>query len=252
VHEEILTNPAGRLAAILRSVASRPASESARTAWALALGTDEGDVLLLLSRCADVVGLVHATREAIERLPAAEEPAFHLKHFDAIEQAVGKLAAVGGGMHVQHFTPLIRPEVIGSLDWTARVLRRLGLDERALDTEKVPELVEQIRRIIDEVAADEGLPSDVRMLLVSRLREVESALLNIRITGYARVEETLDALSFVPVRSDLDQAGKERAWKKIGQVWGLVQSGLTVAAAIAAPAAKILAILHSGGADGGS
>lgn len=249
--DEILTNPAGRLAAILRNVASYHENEFARTAWANALGTGD-DELLLLSRCADVVGLVRATRQAIEKLPDHEDPEFHLEHFDAIEKAASQLTAVGGGMRVLQFKQLLGPEVIRSLDGSARALRRLGLDEPSLDTEKVPGLVEQIRRIIDEVAADEGLPPDVRMLLVKRLREVESALLNIRITGYARVEETLDALAFAPIRSDLDQDGKERALNRVAKIWDLVQSGLNKAAAIAPPVVKLLEILQSGGTHGGS
>jgi hypothetical protein len=245
VDDEHLDNPAGRLVAVLRALAKQPGGRPAREAWRDVLGSPSDDAGLV-SRIAEIMALAKRAEAAVQGLPGVERPAHLLLHFDRVHKALGLLLSISSAT-VQNFLQYLTPEVIYSLEMCSYALQRNRQGEPTIDVDKVSDLVEHVRSLIDKIADDQDLENDVCMLLVARLRDVESALLNIRITGYARVEKAMDALTFVPIRAVDDKKTKHRIVKVIVGLWDKLRTSLTLAAGIAGPAVKIYELTQNGG-----
>lgn len=212
---ELLDNPAGRLAAFLRSLPTR--GENKTIGEVLSLASDDGEPFAVAVRMLEIRKLMRTTKETIENLPTVEDPPLLLKHFGEVERAINgmtesALHSAGRLSPTDAFSPQfparrIRDEVLYSLDICSRVLHRRS-PEPAVDEAQLKELLVDVRALIDAVISAESLNSDAKTFLVQRLRDVETALLGSQISGFANLEDALDRLMGGLVRrSDVQDRG---------------------------------------------
>ena len=133
-----------------------------------------------------------------------------------------------------------------ALEYCADLLHRKA-PEVTIAEDKLPDLVNLVREAIDAIGADDGLPVTIRMDLISRLRDVETALVFFRTAGYGGVEEAMDKLAGTIFRSG--QAGRPSEtmtwWQKLWANIGLAVTGTkAVGAGIESTVKAIEAVQH--------
>ncbi|MFD6261684.1 hypothetical protein ACFWFK_11160 [Micromonospora chalcea] len=226
-------NSAARLGAILEQARQQPA-QAAIDVWMRIF--DVSNRVGVLQGAADLVRLVDQVEHEVRALPEDEDPEHLLAFLPEIRKIVDALLYVGG-VQMNHFTAQVTGEMIYSLASCARALRRNGRAEPVISEDSTNQLVDDVRAVIDDVVASD-LPSALKELLVDRLRDVEEALLSVRIGGYASVEKAMDALTFGAVRAT-KQGSEERAqvgsW--LGRLWGKIGEHAQGAEAIASATA---------------
>lgn len=132
-----------------------------------------------------------------------------LRHYDEIEVCAERLAkqATNSGASLQpsskaadlHASALPGNEALYGLEACSRALHRWKR-EPVIDQSQLDELIRQVRDLVESVARSDGLAEDAKVFLIKRLREVETALLGSRVTGFADLEAALDRLTGSLVR----------------------------------------------------
>lgn len=234
-------NCASRLAAILEQARQQP-NRPAIEVWMEIFGVPER--LDLLQKSADLAKLVEQVETEVRALPEDEDPDHLLAYLSQIRTCVDGLLYVGN-VPMDHFIKQISGEAIYSLESCSRALRRNRHVEPLISAESSRQLVEDVRAIIDDVISS-VLPDDLKELLVNRLRGVEAALLNVRISGYAGVEKAMDALTFGAMRAtppDSKERAKAGGW--LGRLWAKLSEHAQGAQAISATAAQSAEFIKS-------
>ncbi|SIR96003.1 hypothetical protein [Micromonospora avicenniae] len=237
-------NSASRLAAFLQQVRQqqRDTDKPAVEVWKQIFGvSDDADVL---KKAADLARLVDEVEAEVRALPEDEDPDHLLAYLPQIRQVLGTfLFARQVKMH--QVMSQVTGEMAYSIATCERALRRNGKVEPTISKDSARQLVEDVRAIIDDVVSSD-LPNKLKELLVDRLRGVEAALLNVRIGGYANVEEAMDALTFGAVRAtkpDSEERAKVGSW--LGRLWGKLGEHAQGAEAIASTAASTAEVVKA-------
>lgn len=231
-----LDNPAGRIEAVLER-AKKYTSErgSARDGWRQAF--DVGDASQLPARIAHFIMQVQLTKELVAALPDYEDPEHLSTYFGNLDQIIDALLSVGA-LNMSQFAPWITPELLFSLGACSRALRRHDGQEPTLDVGEVENILDTIRQVQEELTQS-ALPQHVKLLLIRRVREVEEAVLAIKIAGYPVVESTLDALlGSVAWRTDPAEQNKVATWVK--RIWSAIFTASHDTAQIAGYTQKVV------------
>lgn len=215
---EHLDNPAGRLAAILSTAMGTRAEEKAWSAWSSALNADEPGTAFI--RIGQLVRLIQETKDAIQGLPAEEDPAFYLKPFEYLDALATKLRMHIGHGDMKTFHEVIPEHVLVGVGAAARVLRRYGQTPVIEEADRA-ELLDQVRTIIDDVSNHPDLPKHAKLFMLKLLRDVEGALIAFRLGGFDDVAATVAALAGgVVYVENVDQRG----WwgRHVSRLWEAV------------------------------
>jgi hypothetical protein len=188
---EQLDNPAARVEAVLIRAQPHTGSEAnALDEWQAVFGADTPEDVAQFT--AEFITQLQLAREAIERLPESEDPEHLLKYFSVLDNLPRSMLMMAG-LPMSAFSRFMTDEIIYSLAGCSRALRRNGAREPTFDSDALIELLGMVAKIIDEVA-ESDVPTYLKLFITQRLQEVETALRLYRISGYARVEYSLDGL----------------------------------------------------------
>jgi hypothetical protein len=185
-----LDNPAGRLHRILSQVHDAPPNADIRSTFPKILGVEGASESEFLRAVVDFLDLIPAAEEEVRAVADTNhdlfltwvEPTREIPRW--FSNSAHNMATLQGILKHEHLT---------ALRFAADLLQTRR-PQPEIDEEKLPELVDLVRRAVDAVVADTALPPLVRQQLAAKLREVEWALLHIQTTGYTGVEEALDSL----------------------------------------------------------
>ncbi|WP_146227997.1 hypothetical protein [Micromonospora sp. S4605] len=235
-------NSASRLMAVLEQVRAMRPSRQGIDGWMEIFGaSDRIDVLRGAAELADLVDQFEAD---VRALPEDEDPEHLLAFLPKIRNMIGPLFHVSN-TNMQHFSQHLTEEVMYSVAGCSRALRRNGRVELSISPGSAKQLVDEVRAVIEGVI-ESDLPDALKDLMVDRLRDVERALLTVRIGGYASVEKAMDALTFGAVRAT--KAGTEEREKVGGwlsRLWGKLSEHAQGAEAIAATAASTAEVVKA-------
>lgn len=184
-------NPAARLYEVFSYLKAAPGNGSIQDALngALGLPADRSPVEFY-RQISVMMAWPDSAKAQIESLPNQSHDLL-LRWYDPITtsmQYVGKVHDAVSGM-----TAHVSDRALGHLEHAADTLSRSSPEPMIAD-DKLPDLINHVRTLIDKVTSNEDLPPNARHLLITRLRGVEQALLHFRITGYDGVEEAMDCL----------------------------------------------------------
>ncbi|MFI6073831.1 hypothetical protein ACIA5C_19885 [Actinoplanes sp. NPDC051343] len=224
MNEDDFNTTAGRLAFYVESALYADAQQPALQEWKRIFGIDEvGGVL----RCAsELTELAQQVALQVRALPDDEDPDHLLEEWPNIEVFLGCFGHVGNSQ-MELFQRTLSAATVYSLKTCARALRRQRQAEPVVPEEDAKSLVELVRAVIDEIAAS-GLPADLKRELINRLRDVEWAILNVRIGGYEGIAKALDSFTF---RSTLNSRGAgDEDKERMVSWWTRLWTGLTKAA----------------------
>jgi len=194
--------------------------------------------------------MMQKARDEIAALPEDEDPEFLLHQVGDVERLINGLTETAlaltarispSDVFSERFTlRRISPESIFGLEAASRALHRRR-PEPTIDPSQLSMLIEQLRKLIDDVSSSNNLTPEAKLFLIRRLREIETALLGSRITGFADLEDAVDRLTGALVRrDDIRDAG---IMKKIGSFFQkLVQAAQGTSAIAGATTATVQAI----------
>lgn len=217
-------NPAGRLHQVLSQIAHADGSQQTAMILRDVLGTDGQPDNDLFREIAAFVDLAGETYAAIHQLED-ESHGLLLRWMGRFNKLVPLL--LYSGNPVNQLQEHITPETLFGLEICADLLHR-RTPEATLTPEKVPELIDLARQMIDAIGADDSLPTPIRLHLIGRLQEVEYALIHIRTTGYAGLESALDKLTGTVVREHQSVSKSEKTvgwWQRLMVAVGLATEG---------------------------
>ncbi|MCZ7379140.1 hypothetical protein [Micromonospora sp. WMMC250] len=229
-------NSASRLVALLSEVQQRSGSERlAIDAWMQIFGVT--NLAGVLKSAADFASLVDQVEAEVRALPEDEDPEHLLAHLPQVHKVLDSFFS-SRRLKMDQVAAQVTGEMVYSIATCERALRRNGKVEPVISENSSGQLVEDVRAIIDEVVRSD-LPSDLKELLVDRLRGVEAALLKVRIGGYANVEKAMDALTLGAVRATKpDSEERAKVGSVLGRLWGKLGEHAQGAEAIASTAAN--------------
>lgn len=214
-------NPAGRLHASLVRLKAVPGNTDIRTAMAQVLDVAEGEPdHMLFPKIADFVDLIRLTEAEMSRFPDVNQE-LYLRWLGPAKEGVawsGRFADA-----VSHMQANFTEANMLSLEHCADFLHQRA-PEIVLEADAIDGLIDLVRDAIDAILADENLPAALRHHLVGRLRDVESALQSVRITGYAGVQQAMEAFTGAIVMSpDARNSEPTKSWW--AKLWAAVSLG---------------------------
>lgn len=202
--------------AALQRAREVPQNRSAAAGWAEVFGIRYSeDVGRLLTDGAALWGLAADTRRKIEAL-SDDDPGVVLEHFSEVEQTLANFQGTAG-VTMESFLAPLRPTGEQSLKLCSSLLRRRWR-EPVLNEEAVKDLLMQLRALLADIEEASDLDLRLRAWLIDRLREVEQALVDVRLRGYSGVEAATDRL----VGGLLRQPHRSEAVKKSRIATGFV------------------------------
>lgn len=202
-------NPAGRLLQVLTYLSG--SSDSPQNAMFVALGIEAQD--LSGTEHARLIGDLASTADQAEaqvisvavKLNLDPEPYLRwVPHTETIIRTISLNTGPSG-------SSLVSKELLMSLGVATDLLHR-HIPEPHILQEQLTDLLASVRELIDAVALDGTLPPMARHYLLSRLAEVEYALLHFRISGYAGVEEAMERLLGGMLNRPDTQTEQIRGW----------------------------------------
>ncbi len=221
-------NPATRLKTFMTAIRPHAGSGIAVvSACAEAFGlTWPDDYRLVMRRLADVADLAYEVRILGGDPEQDSMTMVMLADFGQVEQVMSQLP---GAANLQMTQMLKHMTDAGwrSLDLAEALLTQRRHFEPVLDASTVQRLLEQVRSLIDESGSAEDPDEASRVALVQRLRTVEEALLNIKVTGTAGVEVAAEGL----VGHVVNQPPEKRRNPVIRRVAEVASTALVAAAA---------------------
>lgn len=216
-------NPAGRLHRIMAGMLAADGSTPIMQVVQQQCDAEAQPYNVVLRELAKFIDLAPQIYRAVKELEG-ENHELLLRwqgHFnDILPWMLGPMQAVNNIQSIFNDADLL------ALEYCADLLHRRSPEVTLLE-DKLPDLVNLVREAIDAISSDEGLPASIRMDLISRLRDVETALLFFRTAGYGGVEEAMDKLAGTIFRSG--EAGKPSEtmtwWQKLWANIGLAATG---------------------------
>jgi len=244
--ERTFVDPTSRLVAILQEFVKQNPNHTLRAAWASTLDVEDTDLGEILHRVGLVFQLIHETKEIVLRAIRDTNKELHLKAFDRLERSFSKfnLEAASKDMIVG---------VNASLDglrFSVDLLSHLDLTS-AVDSELLASLQSDVESLIDDVV-NSDLAESVKALLTNRLEALRQAILGIRLHGIEHVEEAVDALFGVVVRTQSEIKSAEDGDKLLDRLVATSEKGYKLAvvtdklARLAVPLVKLLKGVVSG------
>lgn len=184
-------NPAQRLLDLL-TAAKQHAASTPRKGWAFVFEVPEEDLGEILRRGAMTVDLAVQTREQVES-HTDDDPGLILQNFGGVEATVRQFQNLGGlpqmANFLQHYTDLADY----SLRHAASLLHRRQ-HEPVLSDPAQDDLTEKTRNLIDAIGNAEDLDPEVKLWAIGLLQQIEGALLRLRVTGTAGLDQAADRL----------------------------------------------------------
>lgn len=217
-----LNNPAGRLVYWLEKGQQREMNQSAMGEWCKVWGLDAGrvvDRVECMRRGAMLMQLAQDVRHEAEQLPDGYHPEVMLTHFGEIESALDQFTVLPSNAMQAMF---------GQIQGTGwQCLRMLDAmlsthrPERIAAESEVKDHIDQVRELIADILADEGLDPGLKRYIIARLRDVEKALIDALITGSGGLELAANSLFGAAQRErDLWDRIAETKWApRIGATW---------------------------------
>lgn len=172
-----LTNPAGRLHAVLSAASAKRSGSPAIDVWTEVFNVPKTPRQLLFARIAVLAGLVGEVRTLVENLPDTENPEFLLRQYDQVEKTVTNFAVLGN-LTMQQFMEPLTDAGLEKVETAALAMRRSGYREPHLEQAKLDELRDEVHDLISDVLGADGLTPDEKRTVVAHLRAVEEALTN--------------------------------------------------------------------------
>ncbi|MBY8888058.1 hypothetical protein K7472_24920 [Streptomyces sp. PTM05] len=253
---EHLDNPAGRLHALLLELHRRHSqSPQGALAWdALAAitvpqyGASSPEAVVAL---AQVLALPMEIRDAVAAFTVddVDEMEHLLEHLDEVESALALMT--NRGQNLQQFfikfapgCDVPRSAAVGRLSTCSRALRSYR-PEPVISAEDLSRIEQAITSLMSDVAEME-LEPDARILLLRHLHAMLRAVHQVRITGCAPLEESLDAFVGALVRqptavAQLEDRGVLPRLTKLGQ---MINAAVAVANGAFELGNKVLALVH--------
>lgn len=206
-------NPAGRLHALLTQIRKVDGAQSIERTLVYVLDVEGGYGHVLFRRIADMVDLVRHAEEAVRQIDDVNHD-LHLRWVEPANKLMnwaGQLPAAS-----QHMQSCFEEAHFWSLEHCADLLHRQAT-ETVLESESIDGLISLVREAIDAILGDEDMPVALRLHLVARLRDVEMALQGVRITGYAGVQQAMEAFTGAVVMAPEARASEptKRWWERI-------------------------------------
>jgi hypothetical protein len=147
----------------------------------------------LLPRLLAVAVQGRMATDAIGRLPPEAKAWIYLRHFDQVTAAL---------QHLHEPYSVRVGTVLASIIETGWHALEMADDmlgeyygEPAITQDDASRLLVRVRELIDEVSDATDLDDETQRRLIALLRDVEDALVDVRITGIHRVEEAADGLA---------------------------------------------------------
>ncbi|MEU8042757.1 hypothetical protein AB0B71_01250 [Micromonospora echinofusca] len=235
-------NSASRLAAILEQVTERQPATAGIQGWKEILGVSDRNGIF--QGAANLANLVDQFEADVRALPEDEDPEHLLAYLPRIRSMLDLFLKLSQ-TNMQHFSQYLTGEVMYSIASCSRALRRNGQVKPLISDNSAKQLVDEVRAVMEGVI-ESDLPDALKDLLVDRLRDVEAALLGVRIGGYANVERAMDALTFGAVRAtkaDSEERAQVGSW--LSRLWGKLGEHAQGAEAIAATAASTTEVIKA-------
>ncbi|MET7820048.1 hypothetical protein [Micromonospora zamorensis] len=237
-----MNTSASRLADVIERVMNRSPRENGAAALQDVFGAKTK--VEVLRRVGELAALVEQVEREVRALPEEEEPDHLLEHLPQIRTFTESLL-LAGSVPMENIQRQASREAIYSLRSCAAALRRNGKAEPRIPEEAAQVLIGDVRRIMEDVIAGD-FERGLKVFLLDRLRAVETALLNIRVTGYPGVEIALDALTSGALRQT-EGGTKERS--RVGEMLSRLWSSVTGAAegtqALSATAAQTIQTIQA-------
>jgi hypothetical protein len=170
-------NPAARLLEILVQGKKRPADEVCRVAWGKVLGTNHGDLALLVSRIGKVMALPQETIDLTTELLPGEPPTW--EHWASQVNQAFSVQNLNGQWST--FIGQIDGHTINYLRLSASVLASKA-ELRTLAPEAITGLRQQVALLLSEVLESEIAP-EIKKYVVHHLRKILTCIEEYTITG---------------------------------------------------------------------
>ena len=190
---EELNNPAGRLRYWLERAHRQ--SGPALQAWGEVFGLDSESPrgrVEIIGRGAELMELAGQTRDEMDELPKEFHADALMADFDEVEDTLAKFVGLHQMQMHQFFAPL------NGTGWRSleHAARYLGTQrpETWINDDKRENLLDHVRRVVDVVLGSAELDEKVREFIIARLREVEQAIIDLKLRGTGDVERATDSL----------------------------------------------------------
>lgn len=206
-------NPAGRVLRFLRTIeawATQRPNESAMLALMELLEAPQESARIYYA-----MARLRFQAEAVQTLMVPYEGsrgyASYLRHYDQIIAAT-KVLQIAHGYNAQQILAGVTDGGWISAEIASETLAE-HIAESALSAEQEADYLEQIQAVAKAVAEDESLSPADRTRLIGLLRNVEQALLDIKINGFLPVQEAAAAAGAI-VQLTLSEKVQSRTWIK--------------------------------------
>lgn len=189
-------DPTSRLVRTLEMFVQQSPSKTLHEAWASTFdGKYDGSIGGLLHQVVLVIQLVHDTKKIVLAAVRKEDKELHVGAFNRLERSFSQLnlEAASKNMIVE-----VNASLQG-LRFSVSLLSHLDLTSE-VDSELLAGLQSDVESLAEEVIHSD-LAQPVKTLLTNRLEALRQAIFGIRLHGPEHVEETIDALFGVVVRT---------------------------------------------------
>jgi hypothetical protein len=234
-------NPAGRLHWLLSTLKNFETNTPIETALARALDLLEEEDPARLHEAVAVAARWPGDAEALARGIEGQNHDLVLQWVPQVRAAVVWLGR--WGHTINNAQNEYNDTTLYSLAVTADLLHRLA-PEPVIEEDSLAGLVTLVQEVMDAVVGDDELSPEAREFLLSRLIDVQNALMYFRIRGYPGVEDAMDRLVGGLVRTPAAQSEQSKAGIK--RIWAAIQGALTGAKQIADTSTAAAAAIEAG------
>lgn len=180
-------NPAGRLAMILNNL-RQVKNKALGDAWVEVLGVDKKDTGELIQRVALVSRLVDDTEAQIKSQKDLNH-GLYLRWTPLVREVFTNLNFRAS---VNDVNGRLTPEAMTGLEFCDEILSR-SCPERTLDPQKLAEVIQEVKSLIDQVIASE-LPNDLKEFVLDKLDLLLRALEMYQVAGIGPIATALDTI----------------------------------------------------------
>lgn len=236
-------NPAGRLHSALAEIRNLSGNTHINNALAnvLGLGEDEHEDEVVLHQYVAVMAAWPGTAVALVKSIPDQNHDLVLRWVPKVAQAmlwVGRWNQSISSMQNEY-----DHQTLYSLEVTADLLHRFK-PEPVLEEDKLPSLIEVVRKVIDDVSNDTNLSAIARAFLLKHLIEVQNALLYFHVVGYSGVEDAMDRFLGATFRTPEVRDERARAW--FARLWNAINTAMTRTTQISAGATSAMKAIETG------
>jgi hypothetical protein len=237
-------NSAGRLFALLRAIKDADENQQTYSMLRSILGTEMQPDNALFHELAALINLAGETHNAISRQSDAN-PGLLLRWQSNFNQLLKSGYLGRGNEPISLVQKYVTDADLLALEMCADLLHRRE-PEVVIPEERLPDLVKLVRELIDAVSEADELPASIRLHLLSRLQDVEYALIHIRTTGFAGVEAAIDKLAGTIIREPEARKAEEKLslWRRIWAAITLAAEGTKAVGSSAEVVAKAISTIH--------